>query len=258
MVKGTQNASTPGVTLLNIWGWDYTQGKTYTNPFDPTVTYSIPDQMEMTPIDSSAQTINEALVQSFSMWITTVSSAFHVSAGISVGNGTSVRTQVWPGMLFMCVHRRQAFSMNAAYNRETYKYEMEMQDKLAASGYSRHWWSLYQLEVRECYFGFGSQLRCEQGLPPFLMKFDPAFTAGIERLPLSIKSAADQTKYNQVVEYWGTHYAVLANFGGEVDLSTFVNQSIFAHHSESWVRQQFALEFHYWLFNISAGGFSNR
>jgi hypothetical protein len=223
MVKGTQNGSTAGEVLLPLWQWAYTQGATF-NPPGSTNTYSVPDQVVPTGLDQSAERIDEALIETFDMWISEKLDSFHVSAGVTIGNGTA------------------AMSMNAAYNHESYVYEQEMKAHIGASGYSYHWMSLFQL----------------QGLPPFLMQLAPAFNVALQRLPSSISSPADQAMYNQVVEYWGTHYPVLANFGGKVTVNTFVNQSLFEKHTASWVYNQLSLEFHMSLFNISGGGFQNK
>lgn len=99
MVKGTQNSSDPGQPLLSIFAWDFEQGKTHTNPFDLTNTYSIPDQMQMVMQDKSQQVINQALVQTFSMWVTEKRSSFNVAAGVTIGEDTEVRQYGRPSLL---------------------------------------------------------------------------------------------------------------------------------------------------------------
>lgn len=163
-------------------------------------------------------------MNSYDDWVHTMTKNFNVNAGVSLQE------------------YNHTMSLNFKYNRESFTYKERTLTNNAASGFSKHEWALLSLE----------------SYPPQLMTLNPMFERLVSALPSTVSGAADQAKYNQIVQYWGTHFPTYANFGGHVHVNTFVNKSILASHSSSWVQNQFSLTFHYWMFDLSGGGFTNR
>ena len=87
------------------------------------------------------------------------------------------------------------------------------------------------------------------------MQKAPVWQEVTGQLPPSIKTGADQTKYNQVIQYFGTHFVSWANFGGNARVNTFVNKTVMSKHSQSWVENQFGLTLHYVRPVIFSDGF---
>jgi len=228
MLGGVQNNSFSGDPLLPVWAMTYENGQTFTAPWDTTKVYSVPDQLTPTTLDKSDLQIAMAVLDTYHEYITMSRSSFSISASVNVpvpiGNGT------------------QSLSLSAKFDHEAYNYKQSMTTNDTASGFSKYFMALYSLEA----------------LPPFLMTISSDFKAEIDHLPPSIKTAADQHAYNQLVQYFGTHTSMMADFGGLFHLSTFVSKIITQQHSDSWTYNQMSLTFHFDMFDLSSGGFHNR
>uniref|UniRef100_A0A7S1C5P8 MACPF domain-containing protein n=1 Tax=Bicosoecida sp. CB-2014 TaxID=1486930 RepID=A0A7S1C5P8_9STRA len=224
MLGGVQNGTTGGKQLLPVFQFHYTEGQIWSDPSDPSLTFSVPDELVATNVDSSTEYVNEGIMSTYDDWVHTEQKSFNVNAGVSM--------QAY----------NKSLSLNFKYNRESFTYKERTSTDNAASGFSKHEWALLSLE----------------SYPPQLMPINPMFSKFVDELPASVRGAADQAKYNQLVQYWGTHFPTYANFGGHVHVNTFVNKSFLATKSTSWVQNQFSLTFHYWMFDISGGGFTNR
>lgn len=223
MISAVQRSNIDGKELLPVLEWTYDNGQTWTCLGNRSIVWKVPDQLSASIVDTTLTQVDEALSTSYNEWIDVVRSNFNVGAGVTIGTGT------------------KAFTGNFKFNHESYDYKEQMKNNSAASAFSRHWEATHQLEA----------------YPPFLLKLNPMFAQYVASLPDTIKTAADQQKYNTLVTYWGTHYPMLANFGGDVHVNTFVSKSFMQSHSQSWVSNQFSLTFHYYMFQLSGGGFTN-
>lgn len=226
MVKGTQNGTKEGVMLLPLFDFHYTQGQVWFCPLKTcqNAQYSIPDELAFVNLDHSLEMINAATIDTYQQWLTEKMNSYSVGVGVSIGEGT------------------QALSANANYTIESFQYKQRTQNDGQSSGFSKHEWAILQLNT----------------YPAQWMPLDPGFTGFLDILPASIKTAHDQKQYNDLVRFYGTHYATSGKFGGRVHVNTFVNKTFLKTVSKEWVSQQFALQFHYEMFQISAGGFTNR
>ena len=75
-------ASRPAAPPYAPIGWTSGRGKTWTDPFDQQSTFSVPDQVYLTPVDTSTELINEGIQNSYSQWITTKLSDFNVRVNV--------------------------------------------------------------------------------------------------------------------------------------------------------------------------------
>lgn len=226
MITGVNMSWTNSKPLLPIFGVTFNQGKTFKVPGNPNV-WSVPDQLTATNVDRTYEAIVDKICVSYHDYISEESSNFNVGVNVDVPIG---------------VNHTQSLKGSFKYNHESYTYKNIMSQKTKASGYSFQYAALYTVEA----------------MPPFLMPLSSQMAATFKVLPSSIESAEDQTYYNDVVSYFGTHVAMMADYGGAFHLSTFVDDSMFSSHTESWVANQMSLTLSYDMFQISAGGFHNR
>lgn len=226
MIAGVQNNSWTGDALLPVFGLTYTSGKTWTYKTSSVdLQYAVPDQLTIHTLDESVEIVNDAMCDTYTDFISIVSKSFSLSAGVSIN-----------------INNTKALSLNGKFSRESYKYQNQMKTSDVASGFSRKWWALYSLESN----------------PYPIMPLASGFESFLNYIPAKISSAADQKKYNLLVQYYGTHVGFKADFGGDVHMSTFVDKTILASHSQSWVDTQFSLTFSFYLFNLGTSGFKNQ
>lgn len=227
MVKGTQNGTDMGAVLLPVFKFNYDSQQMF--PVGDTQ-YLVPDELVPTSIDSSTEEVAESIETTYTDYLHTLSKSFNVDVGVSVNVPVGGENDT------------KALSLNFKYNHESYDYHEKAQNSSNVSGASKHEWAVFQLEA----------------YPPQFLTLDFMFEKEMSGLPATIASGADQAKYNQMVQYWGTHFPVMANFGGHVHVNTWVDQSFLSQHSASWAKNQFSLTFHFWMFDISGGGAVNR
>lgn len=118
-------------------------------------------------MDESVEIVNDALCDTYTDFISIVSSSFSLSAGVSIN-----------------INNTKALSLNGKFSRESYKYENQMKTSDVASGFSRKWWALYSLESN----------------PYPIMPLASGFKAFLSYIPATISNAADQKKYNLLVQ----------------------------------------------------------
>jgi len=208
--------------LLPVFTFSTNQHKTFTPAYSPATTYDVPDQVVVANTGENGEIIIQDVYNHYQDFLQTIRSSFTFSIGFSA--------------------MKNALSLGFKYDKELMKVQHMLSNNTIAQGHSKHWWNLYQIE----------------GLPAFLQTLDPALTAGFAQLPASVANAADAAKYDQFFNYYGTHYVSLANFGAYVHMDSFVSTDLVNKYSMQWVSTQMGLEFHLWLFNVSAGGFKNK
>ena len=91
---------------------------------------------------------------------------------------------------------------------------------------------------------------------------DPMLKSFLDQLPPTIKSPADNTQYQRLIDNWGTSYVTWSNFGGGLNLDIFTNGSFDRSQSQEWKSDQHSLAFHFHLYDIdpsaSIAGFTNK
>jgi hypothetical protein len=93
---------------------------------------------------------------------------------------------------------------------------------------------------------------------PERMKYHLKFMDFLARLPAKIVTEKDRHLYEKFIEIYGTHYASGALFGAKVNFYAYVKKVLTQHYHETWINTQFRMYFHYYLFNVSEGGYENR
>jgi len=88
--------------------------------------------------------------------------------------------------------------------------------------------------------------------PPMLLSPDAQFQAVIDSLP----TAYDPVAYGRVVQYYGTHYVAVAEFGGLSRMRTVATQSYYSTTSDSELQAQASIQ--WGLFGGGGGGGSSR
>jgi hypothetical protein len=226
MGKGLNMINGTSENLLPVFTWQYTQGKTYApDPEVPTKIYSVPDGLVVTELEETREIVDEEMIQTFSEWIETKRTSFKVDVGVKINfNGS------------------KALSGDASFDRESYSIKQQLKNSTMASGFSRKWFAYFQLEA----------------YPPMFLKINPMFEQIVDALPPTIKTAADQAQYNQLVQYFGSHFMMNSKFGGRVHVDTFLSKSFMSKYSSQWVSEQISLTLHYSIFDISGGGFQNK
>ena len=105
-----------------------------------------------------------------------------------------------------------------------------------------HWWSFYIMSM----------------YPAYLLKLDPMFQSAIDYLPSSIESPSDKQKVDEFIETFGNFYMHQGVLGAKVDYNSAFSETLAKTYGWDWVTTNYGFSFHYYLFNISAGGFSNQ
>lgn len=224
MIDGTQFADDTAKPLFALFDLHYTMGQSYT-PVGSDTKFSVPDEMVATDDNKHIVNSDEGLTTSYSDYLETRTSSFNVAIGVSVKDKSG-----------------KAFTGNFKYDRQSSKMKEKIQNSSDASGTSKNVYSYYSLA----------------SLPPQFMTLDPRLSMALKQLPAKITKGSDQSKYNTIVRYWGSHFVMSANFGGKINLDTFISNSYVHSKSQSFLAQQFSLNFHYQMFDLSSGGYHNK
>lgn len=207
-------------SLLPVYKFTYDQQMTYKNPYTQVI-YKVADQMSPTTNTQAMEFIVQDISYSFSEVLTYFEQRFNIGISINIKNiGLSVK-----------------------YNQEMATAKDTVSNKSHVFFGSQKWWKIYDIAA----------------YPPLLVgSIDPMFTMALSHLPKTISTDADRAKYHQMVQAWGTHYAVHANFGGKLIHNVYVDTSYYYSKTQSWISTQISLNFHFDAFAIDAGGFQNR
>jgi hypothetical protein len=65
-------------------------------------------------------------------------------------------------------------------------------------------------------------------------------------------------KVQLLLDYYGGFFVWSGVFGGQIRQFSFLTREIVERRDQRWIQEQFHLEFHYNLFNLTTGGFRNR
>lgn len=206
--------------LMPVLSWTYQFGNTWTSPVSG-ITYQVPDQLSPASMPESATRIVETMSTSFETVFSLYESWFSFSIGIT-----------YPGV----------FSAAASFNKELAKVKLMVNDNLHILGFSQYWSTYYTLDMA----------------PAYVLNADPVFKLSVSKLPENASTPENLNLYQEFVQSFGTHYVCYGAFGGSIHLDQYVDSSLTKQFSYEQVAQQFALGFHFYLFNISTGGYKNK
>eukprot|EP00936_MAST-01D_sp_MAST-1D-sp1_P000962 g962.t1 len=217
----SQYVSSGGETSrLPVYKFTYDQQATYTSPYTKTV-YKVADQLSPTTDTQAMEFILQDISYSFEEEFTYETSRFNIGVQINTGN----------------------ISAGVEYKHSMAEARDNLSNKSHVFMGSQNWWKMYDIAA----------------YPPLLVEcVDPMFILALSHLPKTISSQEDQIKYNSMIQAWGTHYVINANFGGKLVHNVYVDTAFYASKSQSWVSNQLSLQFHFDIFDIDAGGFTNR
>ncbi|CAF5069839.1 unnamed protein product [Rotaria sp. Silwood1] len=94
-------------------------------------------------------------------------------------------------------------------------------------GISSDWWGIYNVHLG----------------PTYLLKFDPLFTAALDKLVSKPTTSKDQAYYNRLIETFGTHYVSSVIVGGLGNLYTYITGSYEKEYSRSVVEEGITIGF---------------
>ncbi|CAF1340765.1 unnamed protein product, partial [Didymodactylos carnosus] len=86
---------------------------------------------------------------------------------------------------------------------------------------SSDWWGIYNVHLG----------------PTYLLKFDPLFTAALDKLVSEPTTSKDQAYYNRLIETFGTHYVSAVIVGGLGNLYIYITSSYAREYSRSAVEE---------------------
>jgi len=226
-----------GATLMNR-GFDFRQGgqvpphpkseifeftpssKVYKVPGRPDLTYTVPKEVDVTNRAQHIEKSSSEVFHSYQQTVTVDIGGFNFGIGITVGN----------------------FGLGARYGMEYGRIRDRLTQKFRATG-------------RSLYFTSGYS--CLAMPYPFL-KQSEIFKQVIDMLPNRPTTPEDMEKVKIFFDYYGGYFVWNGVFGGQIRQFSFLSREIVEQRDQKWIQQQFHLEFHYNLFNLTAGGFRNR
>eukprot|EP00937_MAST-01D_sp_MAST-1D-sp2_P002337 g2337.t1 len=205
---------------LPIYHFTYNNAQTWTCPYTKTV-YRVADQLSPTTDTQAYEGIVEDISYSFKETFTYETARYSIGATISTHNITA----------------------GVQWKHEMATMDDEMSNTSHVFAGSSNWWKIYDLAA----------------YPPMLVQcVDPMFITALGVLPKTIASEEDRIKYHALLQAWGTHYVVNGNFGGKLIHNVYVDADFYASKSQSWVSNQISLQFHFDVFDIDGGGFTNK
>jgi len=212
------DAKTGEFGLAPLFKYSYS-GKKWISPINKTINV-VPDQIIISNNDLVREIVLQGSYKSYYEFLETYVSWYSFDIGIS----------------------GESFSAGFMYNKELgYVYKYFEQSELTLL-HGNHWWIFYTGTL----------------YPGDLLELDVMFERELEMLPDQIHNQVDYEKYQQLVNTFGTHYPSRALFGAKLDFNTFATNQIIQQYSYQWVTEQYGLYFHYDLYDVSAGGFTNR
>eukprot|EP01029_Cantina_marsupialis_P028730 TRINITY_DN777935_c0_g1_i1.p1 TRINITY_DN777935_c0_g1~~TRINITY_DN777935_c0_g1_i1.p1 ORF type:complete len:392 (-),score=59.49 TRINITY_DN777935_c0_g1_i1:204-1280(-) len=216
MVRGDQK-NAYGKSTYRIFKFTCDEGIKYKDP-NTGKTYVVPDQLSANRLDQSHEVVNSEYTDSYSEYHKSRETAYNVQGGVDF--------------------KQYDASLTAKYSHEAKKTYDEIKDKTHYMASSVHDWKMYDVD----------------SMPPMIMEKDRSWNMFLRILPKTIKTSADQRKYNQFIGSWGTHYVTRGTIGGYFKFMQYLDNSYTKSHSTSETMDQFSANFHFKCFDLSAGG----
>eukprot|EP00750_Incisomonas_marina_P001826 INCI11702.1.p2 GENE.INCI11702.1~~INCI11702.1.p2 ORF type:complete len:539 (-),score=92.83 INCI11702.1:2673-4112(-) len=215
---------------LPVYTFHFEEGKNYFDPFS-LVSYKVPDEVSMTVDEAGYEQIDSLYTDSYSSSVTETTKRYSYSVGIQMDFGN-----VGAGVTY-------------ADNKQWYNFNLEEHERMNYNSHSVMWWKFWDIQA------YPFDVLGTNSLDPMLKSF-------LDQLPPTIKSPADNTQYQRLIDNWGTSYVTWSNFGGGLNLDIFTNGSFDRSQSQEWKSDQHSLAFHFHLYDIdpsaSIAGFTNK
>lgn len=205
--------------LAPIFKFTYEENATWTTPLSK-VTYQVPDQFVFHSVDKTFESVVQHVSESYTEFYEKFVEQYTFSIGIETG----------------IVGFGFKFDKQLGYIKDM------IRKNYVEFIHGTHSWS----------FAIGSMY------PPDLLDFDPMFDLAVKKFPQKIITSHDAVYALEFTQTFGQFFVYRASFGAQLDFNSAVSETITKSYSKEWVWEQAGLSFHYYLFNVSAGGFEDR
>lgn len=205
--------------LAPIFQFTYTNGAIWTTPFH-SVTYKVPDQMFLHSLDYTYESVTDSISQSYSEFYQYFMSRFTFKVGIDIGK----------------------YGGGFLYDRQTGFIKDMIKEQYVEFMHGTHYLT----------YCIGSMY------PAYILSLDPMFNESLMKFPRKIVTDTDKALATEFVQSFGQFYVYRAKFGGRLDFNVALSETLVKSYDKEWTITQEGLYFHYTLFNISAGGFTNQ
>lgn len=206
-------------SLAPIFAFTYNSGATWTSPYSK-ITYQVPDQMVVHSLDLVFEKVTESVSESFSEFYQSFSERFTFSVGIDI----------------------KAVGIGFNYDRQVGFIKDSMSQNYAEIVHGTHFWTF---NVASLY-------------PQYMLQLHPMFQIALTKFPRKIVTQRDIEYATEFMQTFGQFFVYRSIFGAQLDFNVAVSKTITKNYDKEWVFTQAGLSFHYYLFNVSAGGFENQ
>lgn len=205
--------------LAPIFTYTYNSGQTWQSPYSK-ITYLVPDQMSVSPLEEVREIIVEGSYSSYSEFLEMYRKFFYLDLNVQI----------------------DSFGAAFKYNQELgYVYE-KMQSQYAMMMHGNYEWTYYTATL----------------YPAYILAYNPMFQEALNLFPEQIITKDDYAKAMEFVNAFGTHYMSGSIFGAKVDYNTGITQELISTYKYQWIETQYTLNFYYNLFVIDNGGYTNK
>lgn len=205
--------------LAPLIQFTYTEGKTWQSPYTK-ITFNVPDQLTVHTMEEVQEILHQSSSGSYQAYIHEYIKWYSFDIGI----------------------KTKYFSAGFEYNQTLYYIHEVMNQNYAYVMNGFHQWMFY---VAALY-------------PIAMLPIDPEFKYAMSLFPQKIVTHHDYEYAFQFVETFGTHLCYKMVGGAKLDFNVAVDSHLESSYTEQWITTQYGFYFHYKLFNVSSGGFSNQ
>ncbi|HLX53285.1 MAG TPA: MAC/perforin domain-containing protein [Aquella sp.] len=206
-------------SLAPVFEYTYDSKMTWTTPYSKK-TYSVPDQMFLHSADKTFESVISHVSASFTEFYEKFVREYSFTIGIETG----------------------IVGFGFKFDKQLgYIHDMQTQ-QFAEFIHGMHYWT----------FCVGSLY------PPDLLDLNPMFMLAVKKFPQVIVTEHDKTYAMEFTQTFGQFFVYRAYFGAKLDFNSAISMKLVKSYSKEWTFTQAGLSFHYYLFNVSAGGFEDR
>jgi hypothetical protein len=205
--------------LAPLFKYTYDDGNTWTSP-NSNITYKVPDQLVVSKYNRVDEVVLTGYYNSYDEYLNEYTSWFNFDISLNI----------------------KKFGLGFKYNKQLGYVHEQMKNTTLTNMNGHHTWYYYDADM----------------YPPNILEKNDMFQLEIESLPKTINTSKDRIQYQNFIETFGTHYMYRSIFGGKCIFDVMTSDTVIDNYSKSWTSTQYGFYFHYVLFNISSGGFTNR
>jgi len=206
-------------SLAPCFSFTYNSGATWTTPYSQT-TYKVPDQMFVHSLDETFEADTQSITESYTEFYDTFVRRFTFNVGIDI----------------------RAVGIGFSYDKQTGFVREMITQNFAEFIHGTHFWAY---NIASLY-------------PAYLLNLHPMLVLGISKFPRVILTQPDIVAATEFTQTWGQFFVYRSAFGAQLDFNVALSKTLIEKYDKEWTEVQAGLSFHYYLFNVSAGGFQNQ